>query len=219
MEKIFKSEFFVTLAVMAAALFLHKIFRVSDNFQTIAATISFLFLIPVLYIKIILKKPLKNFGMRIGDFKKGILYAIFSSVIFAAVFYFLSAKFDFFGKYVVPAHIVDNFTYFVYREVLVVGFFLALYEFFFRGFTLFYFYDKFKSGIYAVLFQTVLFLAFLALVNSFNWSTLPYMVMAPLAGLVAYKSNSILFSFLLSWISILILDSISVKIIIDSVIK
>lgn len=210
-------EIAIMLGVVAMSLFLYKEFIVSGSFQKIVATISFLLVIPVLYVKLVLKRSLKEFGIKKGDWKKGVAYSVPTLIVLAAVFYQLFDRFDFLNKYFMSVHSVSSFKYFVFREIVQVGFFVAIYEFFFRGFIMFYFSDKIKSGIYLVAFQSLIFYLFLWIAGSFGWSTLLYIILAPLAGLVAYSSKSILYSFVFSWLSVLVVDTIFIKLFINSV--
>jgi len=215
-KKIFKAETFVTIVIIALSLFLYMVFKVDGNFQKLVSTIGFLFLMPVLYIKLILKKSLGDFGIKIGDWKKGIIYSVICMFVLAIIFYFLFTKFNFIEKYYLPTSVIVNFKSFILRELLIVGFFIALYEFFFRGFVMFYFLDKFKSVYYSNLLQVIIFYLFLVSVGTFDWARAPYILLAPLAGIVAQKSQSILYSFIFSWIAFLIIDTVFIKIIIKT---
>ena len=201
------------------SMFLYSVFRTEGNFQIIVATISFLFVVPFLYIRLILKRSLNEFGIQKGDWRKGFLYSIFSILILTFIFYLFFNNFNFIEKYYLPASIVSNFKYFIFREVVKIGFFIALYEFFFRGFIMFYFSDKFKSCFYPIVIQSLIFYVFLIAVDSFGWATSPYILIAPLAGLVAYKSHSIIYSFVFSWISVLAIDTVFIKIIVSLALK
>lgn len=216
-KKILKGEVFITLTIIAISLFLYAVFRVEGDFQKIVTTISFLFIIPILYIRTILKESLYNFGIQKGDWKNGLKYSIFSLLILIPIFYILFNDFNFISKYYIPENSIISFSSFVFREIVVVAFFVALYEFFFRGFVMFYFSKKLNSGLYANIIQTSIFYVFLAIIGSFGWVVSPYIIMAPLAGMIAYKSQSIIYSFVFSWLVVLVVDTIFIKLIIDSV--
>lgn len=216
-KKVLKGEVFVTLVIMAVSLFLYEVFRVEGDFQRIVATISFFFVIPILYIRLILKRPLSEFGLQKGDWRVGMRLSLLALFILIPIFYFLFSNFNFIERYYIPVNSIASFSSFVFRELVVISFFIALYEFFFRGFIMFYFFNKIKSGLYSNIIQAVAFYAFLLMTESFGWVASPYIIVAPLAGLVAYKSRSILYSFVLSWVAILIVDTIFIKLVIDSV--
>jgi hypothetical protein len=198
------------------SLFLYKAFHVSDDFQRIFVAISFVLVLPVLYIKWVLKKPLRDFGLKIGDWKKGLMYGLLSAVILLIIFSLLFWKFDFVEKYYLPVNVIVNFKYFVLRELIVVGFFIALYEFFFRGFVMFYFLEKLSNKYYANIIQASFFYLFLVSMSTFDWARSPYIIVAPLAGLIAQKSGSIIYSAIFTWIVFLILDATFVKMIIQT---
>jgi hypothetical protein len=215
-KKIFKTEIFITIGIIIMSLFLYMVFRVNGDFQKIIATISFLFVLPILYIRLILKKPLSDFGMKKGDWKKGIFYSGISLFILAGIFFVLFAKFNFVEKYYLPIGAITSFKSFIVREILLIGFFVALYEFFFRGFIMFYFSNKVKLMYYSNLIQVMAFYLFLVSIDAFDWVRAPYIIVAPLAGIIAQKSQSILYSFVFSWLAFLIIDSIYIKIIVQS---
>jgi len=144
-------EDLITLGVIVACLGLFFLFPSQGPAQAITASLIFLFLVPFLYIKLVLKKSLRDYGWQIGNWKKGILFAAVSLVFSLLIFYALYHYTAFAKNYALPLIATQKFLYFVLYEFLLVGFFLALYEFFFRGFIMFSFAGK--IGIFSVVFR------------------------------------------------------------------
>lgn len=207
----FEKEFLITAIVAIACLFLVGTFPREDGFQLFILGAFFFFIIPWLYIKIILGESIRDYGIQSGKRAKGFLWMIFSFFFFFLAIYFSYRYFDFFSNYVLLKIVREKFWIFVGYEFFLVGFFLFLYEFFFHGW-LMGFLEKY-FGVFSVLFQFIVFVLFLALTNNFNWNFFPYMIINLLGGWVAYKSRSIWYSFAFGWIAIILLDTIFLKII------
>ncbi len=191
---------------MVFCLLMLRFFPEKDYFQKFIISLTFLFLVPFLYIKIVLKEDLKNFGLQIGSWKKGIAWSIFSLMGAFLVLILLYQYADLADKYYLPQGLIDNFGLFVFYEAILVSFFLALYEFFFRGFMLFSFIKKGK--FFSVILQFVAFLLFLIIAKDLNWSLTHYIIAAFFSGIVAYESRSLIYSYLFGWLFVIISDAI-----------
>lgn len=202
-------EDLITLAVIVVCLGLFFLFPSQGPSQAITASLIFLFLVPFLYVKLILKKHLRSYGWQIGDWKKGILFAAVSLALSLLIFYAFYHYTNFPKAYKLPLSATQTFWFFLFYEFLIVGFFLALYEFFFRGFFMFSFSGK--IGLLAVAFQWFLFMAFLYLGGNFTWQNFPYIVAAAFSGLIAWKSRSLVYSFLSGFLFIVIADALVIK--------
>lgn len=199
-------ELIVTSGVIVLCLVLFAIFPREGVFQEIIANLTFLLVIPILYIKIILKKKLGNFGLQTGDKKKGIIWAVLSLGISLLIFYIVYNYTDFPKYYRLPQEIMNNFWLFVFFEVLLIGSLTVLYEFFFRGFVMFNFTEKF--GYWAIAIQFLLFILFFLATGNLGWSVIPGIIIAPFAGVAAYKGRSLIYSFAVSLFFIIILDAL-----------
>lgn len=202
-------EVIITSGVIIICLFLYGIFPTSDLFQKIVSTLTFLLVIPALYIKITLRKDLKDFGLRKGDWKKGLIWTLLSFLGSLLIFYIVFQYTDFSEKYQLPKKVTEEFKIFLAYELLLVGFFTVLYEFFFRGLVMFSFSKKIKG--WAIILQALLFILFLALTNTFDWPMIPYAIFSLFAGIIAYKSDSLAYSFGASLLFTIIIDTITIK--------
>lgn len=202
-------EDLITLAVIVVCLGLFFLFPSQGPAQAITASLIFLFLAPFLYLKLILKKNLRSCGWQIGGWKTGIIFAIISLIFSLLIFYALYHYTPFSKNYALPLIATQKFGFFLLYEFLLVGFFLALYEFFFRGFAMFSFAGKF--GIICAGLQWLLFLAFLFLAGNLSWQNTPYMITGFFSGLITFRSRSLLYSFVFSLLFLLISDALIIK--------
>jgi len=204
----------VSVLMMVFCLLMIRLFPEENYFQKIIISVTFLLAIPALYIKIVLKESLKNFGLRIGNWKQGIAWIMLS---LAGSFFVIFLLYQYAGmaeKYYVPQNIIQDFGLFVFYEIVIVGFFIALYEFFFRGFIMFSFSEK--LGYWAVISQFALFILFLIIMKDFNWTFAPYLISAFFAGVIAYKSRSLFYSYLFSLLFVIISDAVYIYSLINS---
>ena len=202
-------EELITSAVTIACLALFFVFPASGPAQAITAGLVFFFLVPFLYLKFILKKSLQDYGWRLGDWKKGIVFAAISLAVSLLIFYAFYHYTQFSKAYRLPLVVTQKFGWFLIYEFVLVGFFLALYEFFFRGFILFSF--RAKLGRLSVAVQWLIFLAFLFIAGNLNWQNALYAVVALFSGLIVFKSHSLLYSFIFGLFFIIISDAILIK--------
>lgn len=208
-KSFFSTELYATGAVIAACLFFVGYFPKDDIFQEVVVGTFFFLIVPALYSKIILKKGLKDLGVETGDWKSGIMWIAISAVMLFLIYYILFHYTSFADKYSLPARAAAEFKYFVLYEILVVGFISALYEFFFRGFVMFIFKERF--GQLAIVIQAVVFLLLLAFSGSRDFSMVPLLVVSLFSGLTAYRSESLIYSFAVSLLSVVILDSVIIR--------
>ena len=209
-KELFDVENVVTLTVALVCILLFSFFPVKNLFQEIVLSLVFLLLVPYLYIRIILKKKISEFGFRISKWKEGffIMPACFlvMGIFMYLIFNYTTFKETYFlGDY----KLVNNFWYFFVYEFIAVNFFIFLYEAFFRGFLMFYFKSSFD--ILAVFIQFLLFLVFLDLMERLSMDYIFYIMTALLGGLIAYKSKSLVYSYLFSIIVLIASDIIYLK--------
>lgn len=205
----FTTELYATTAVIIACLFFVGYFPKNGIFQEVIVSTFFFLIIPILYSKIILKKKLKDLGVATGDAKSGIIWMVISAVMLFLIYYILFQYTNFTAKYSLPQRAAAEFKYFVLYEILVVGFITILYEFFFRGFVMFVFGKKF--GQWAIVTQAIVFLLLLSVSGSRDYSLVPLLVASLFSGLTAYRSQSLIYSFAVSFFSVVVLDSVIVK--------
>lgn len=208
---IFNKEDLVTASMILACLILYAIFPTRNVFQQIVSSTTFLLVIPLLYVKIILKKDLKDFGIKLGNWKTGVTWSTISLIMSISIAYIFFNYFELEHKYMLPRYIPNNFLLFVVYEVVLLGFFTFLYEVFFRGFLMFSFSKK--IGFWSVLLQTFLFLALFFSTRGLHWTLTPYIIFLIFSGITAYFSRSIFYSFATFIIFNIIFDSFYIHLI------
>lgn len=208
MEKTINKKSISDGVFIAACLSIYVFFPAADLFQQIAATVFFLVIMPLAYKKLVLKEKIGSLGFGMGDWKKGLALAA-GSLLAVSLLGYLAFEKDFdFSDYKLPERVVGSFPHFLLYELLVVPFFVLVYEIFFRGFLLFHFSDR--IGYWAILLQFLVLLLMLS-VQGFSPEFLPYLAFSPFAGFVSYKSNSIWYSFLGQYMFIFLVDISAIR--------
>jgi hypothetical protein len=199
-------ELLTTIVVILICLILYRLFPTKNNFQQIISSAAFLLIIPLLYIKMILKRPLGNFGIQLGLKKKGLILAALSIAISALAFYVLLQYTSLPERNNLPKIVTENFWFFLFYEIFLVGLFTVLYEFFFRGFVMFSL--SRYLGYWAVVIQFLIFSAFFLTYGVSDWSIYLYLIVSLPAGLTAFESRSLIYSFAATLIFIIIADAL-----------
>lgn len=201
---------------VAAAIFIlvslvaYAFFPTVDTFQQMTTMLVFFVVLPLLFNKIFLKKSLDFFGVCVGDWKKGLFWGAISLIIIGFIFFILFYYFEYLDQRKVSVFAAQSFGNFIYYEFLIVSFFVAVYEFYLRGFVMAIFKDRFKY--FSILIQAVLFLILVLSIGGASiYLFLPYLIFAPFGGFIAYKSKSILYSGISQFLLIIILDAVSIK--------
>lgn len=181
-------------------------------FQEVVLTLISLLLIPILYIKIILKEKLINFGCQLPTWREGLFIIPISFFIISIFAWIVFRHTDFLVDYSLGGTVVaKSVWYFMLYEFLLVNFFVVVYEFFFRGFLMFYFVKK--KDIWGVFIQWAVFMVFCGMSDKFSLDYIFYFISAILSGIIAYKSKSLVYSYFFSIIVLVIMDVIYLKLI------
>jgi membrane protease YdiL (CAAX protease family) len=198
-------EITITFCIILFCLLLSLFFPVNNSAQLLTKNIFFLILVPILYYKMILKKNISSFGLSLGDKKAGIFWGIVLLLINLAFFYLLYTFTAFEKNYILPNYIVHNFWIFLLYELILVNIFVFIQEFFYRGFILLYFSKQ--IGPLAIFIQFIFFVLFLLPTGSSFWQMSPALVISLTSGIIVYRSRSILYSWISTILSLIILDS------------
>lgn len=186
-----------------------EFFARSDGFnpamQGFIAGIIFFLVVPVLYSKMVLKESLKNIGWQKGNVSAGVLAGIASVILGGAIVVGLVFTFpEFREQYIFPATVEKSFVWFMLYELILVAFVTFIYEVFFRGFAQLLWLKEF--GLWAIFIQAAFFIGLFFLGDSLSWQMAPFIIFSPLAGFVAYRAQSMWYSFAASWIFIFLTD-------------
>ena len=201
-------RFIVTGSLVLFSLAFLGFFRESESvspvFQSLIVSIAFFLVIPLLYSKIVLKESLKNLGWQKGNMALGVLSGIVCVAIGLVAVFFLAKYFPFRENYLFPSLVETDFRWFVFYEIVLVGFTVLLYEAFFRGLVQYLWLSN--TGIFAILVQSALFFALLYFSDDLIWQKAPLLIFAPLSGIIVYYSHSLWYSLAASWIFFLLTD-------------
>jgi hypothetical protein len=199
----------VTSGMIILCLFLFVAFPTNNVFQKMIVYATFFVTIPILYVKIVLKENLKDYGLQIGNWKKGLLWGSLSLAGSLAVFYLIINYTKFPLSYNLNPLVTDQFSHFMLYEIFLVGFFVFIYEFFFRGIIMFSLAPKMRG--WSIVIQFILFILLLFCTGSFRWSMTYFIIGAAFSGIAAYQSRSLIYSISASWIFIVIADAWFIK--------
>lgn len=187
-------EDLLTLAVVAVCLGLFIVFPTAGSFQKITSALFFLFIVPVLHIKLILKKNLRSFGLNLNHKKDGLLWGSIMFLFLAAVFYFLSKYPPFINNYpIMPAYISTNFWVFSVYELILVNLLFFLQNFFFQGFLLFSFMEK--LGAKAVLIPIATYCGIILFSSGFIPKLIPSLFIFIIGTVISFKNKSFVYAY------------------------
>lgn len=198
-----------TTVVVASVLFLwffEESGEISPVLQGFIASVGVFLVIPIAYCRIMLGRPYSALGFHSGNAWAGIGGSILALIVALAALFVLWNFTPLLRGYYLPSIVKEQFFFFVLYEVVLSGFILLLYEVFFRGFIMLLWLRKW--GMWSVFAQAILFGLLLYAGGDIDATRIPYLIMAPFAGLIAYQSGSIWYSFGASWFFVLILDTL-----------
>jgi membrane protease YdiL (CAAX protease family) len=198
-------ELSVNSLVILACLILFLKLPATSSFQEISKEVFFLVIVPILYIKLILKRSLESFGFSLPKGKVNFFWAG-GTLIFSLIIFFFLIKFTGFkANYHIARTIQNNFGAFLFYELLTFNFLFLLQEIFFKGFVLFSFSPKFKS--WSILITAAIYCLALFSENYFVWQAAPLILFSFLGTWLVYKNNSFWLAYAVGLISIISLDS------------
>jgi membrane protease YdiL (CAAX protease family) len=203
-EMAFNRTFVVSNLVAVAGLVLTFVFSTERFMEGTLTTLVFLFLLPLLFIKLILRETASSYFLRWGELGSGVLWLTGTLLVFGGVLAALAHGADVLPQLTLPAKIRASFLLFVVY-VGITGFYIFLYEFFFRGFLLATWQRVW--GWWAVPAQAMFFSVIL---TARTWhggvgkEVVLYFLAGFFAGVVAERTRSTIFSFLFSYLSVIL---------------
>lgn len=195
----------ISSAIIVLCLFLVYLFPIQNSFQDFSRNLFFIFLLPILYIKFILKKNLSDYGFNLQNKEVGFAWAAGMLAVSFLIIFLLVHFYHFENNYPIPAYLAQNFWAFLFYELILVNFILFISEFFFKGFLLFTFTEK--LGHWAIAIQFLAYFLFLVSAGSLAWQSAPMIILSLTGGIVSYKSRSFIYSYLMGLMFLIMLDS------------
>ncbi len=167
---------------------------------------SLMFLIPVLSIKFVFRKKLRDFGFTFGDVKFGLLTsAVFFAFMFVTV-WIVSSSLEFTVAYPQGgSELKTNFQLLLFYEFCILVYMLG-WEFLWRGYMLFGL--KEKLGYYTIFIQMIPF--FILHKGKPELELFASIFAGIILGIQALRSRSFVYSWILHWLVMVSIDTISV---------
>ncbi|HQB59348.1 MAG TPA: CPBP family intramembrane metalloprotease [Candidatus Moranbacteria bacterium] len=198
-------KFIISIVFIFLLISVHIFFPITDVFQKVVAFLSFFVVIPILFNSLILKRKFDDIGLQFGDWKKGLIWSGTSTALIGIIFGIFIYFFGFYEKYLIPASIVNSYKDFILYSITTTLFFVVIYDLFFRGFLMGIL--QLKIGFWAVVVQAVVFIALAIFAGSVIWTLVPYMIFSLFAGIIVYKSRSIIYSSIMQFIILFLLNA------------
>ncbi len=165
-----------------------------------------MFLLPVILIKFVLKEDLKDYGFTLGDKKFGMITSILFLVVMLAVVWIVSGTKEFSTAYPQGGkRVSESAGNFIMYELCILVYMLG-WEFFWRGFMLFGLKPKF--GYYSVFIQMIPF--FILHKGKPELELFASIFAGIILGLQALRSNSFIYCWILHWLVMIAIDSLSI---------
>ncbi|MGB4943159.1 MAG: hypothetical protein WBO92_03540, partial [Candidatus Moraniibacteriota bacterium] len=172
--------------------------------QSTIAAIGIFLIMPIVYCKFLLGRPLSALGFQRGNAWAGIGGSILALIVALVALFVLWNFTPFLRGYQLPVAVEERFLIFVLYEILLSGFITLLFEVFFRGFVMLLWLQKW--GVWSVAVQAAIFGFLVYASGGVNASMIPALIFAPFAGLIAYQSKSIWYSYSASWFFFFLTD-------------
>jgi hypothetical protein len=200
-------EILASSFALIVCLILFYFFPAKGALQNLSRSLFFLLIVPVLYVKIILKKNVRDFGFSFSPDRKGLFWLGGTLLVAFLLAYALVSFTGFKDAYtkMIPTPVYANFRAFLLYELVFVNFLLFLHAAFFNGFILFTFKETF--GYWSILIVTLSFLVFLALIDALDWRMVPTIIAIALGSWTAYENRSFIYSYLMGFVFTIILDA------------
>jgi len=203
-------EFLTTTFLVVVSILFLGYFKSSDQvspeLQGLIVTMAVFLAIPLLYCKIILERPLSTLGFQRGNPWAGIGGGVLALGAAIGALFVLWNFTPLLEDYHLPVIVEEQFLFFVLYEIFVNAFFLFLLEVFFRGMVLLLWLRELR--VWGVFIQAFLFTGIFYLSDSMTAQAIPMILFAPFAGLIAYQSRSLWYSFAAGWFFLLLVDAL-----------
>lgn len=178
----------------------------SPVLQGFIASFGIFLAVPILYCKIILRRPLSTLGFRKGNPWAGVGGSVLALVVALAALFVLWNFTPLLKNYRLPVAVEEQFLFFVLYEVVLNGIIVFMFEVYFRGLIMMLWLRSW--GVWSVGVQTIIFAFFLFAGGDVNASTIPYLLFAPFSGLIVYQSGSLWYGLGASWFFFLLTDAL-----------
>ena len=203
-------EILVNSLVVLVCLLAVFFFPTEGLFQDLISMAVFLIATPILYVKLILKKDLAEFGFQMGDWKEGIWGMLTAFLFSAPLLYILINYTDLLQKQDPLKIMQGRFGDFLYYEAVFSLALVLMFEIFLRGFVLLG--TARKIGIWSIGLQFLLTLLLIWIIDIFPLGISYYLILGSFfSGIIAYRSRSLIFGLAFNVLFVLIADAVVIK--------
>ncbi|MBK8505903.1 MAG: CPBP family intramembrane metalloprotease [Saprospiraceae bacterium] len=151
-------------------------------------------ILPLLYLKLVLKGSLKDYGLSLGDTKFGLKWTLGLTLVIIPLMWIAAGMSDVRDEYPLARILFERRDLFIQFEAIYIIFYYVTWEFFFRGFLLFGL-NKSLGPQLAILIQTVS--SCLVHLGKPEGEVLGAILVGILFGILALRSGSIWYGWLL----------------------
>lgn len=198
-------EIAVNIAIALICLSLFFLFPTDGIFESVTKSVFFLFLIPFLYIKLILKRSIKEFGFNLQNARTGFFWGGIMLLVSLIALYFFARLTSFQLNYTLPQSATNSFWVFLFYEFILINALIFLQEFFFQGFILNTLASK--TRFWSVLLSALAYAGILLVSKNLDWQKLPLLVMSLSGGWITYQSRSFIYAHCATLALLIIFDT------------
>ncbi len=152
------------------------------------------FVLPAVYIKFVMHKNLKDYGLGLGDIKTGTKTLLLLIPIIVIAIYFAAGMPDVRSEYPLAKSLLQDQSNLMVYELAYVVFYYIAWEFYFRGFLLFGLKERF-GAFNAILIQTIS--SCLVHIGKPEGEIIGSIIVGIIFGLIALRTKSIWYVFVL----------------------
>jgi hypothetical protein len=171
----------------------------SGIWQSLFVYVMFFVVFPLVFVRFVLKESISRFGFRFARISRREMVLMFGLLgITIVLFWGVVEWFGVHAAVSAPEFVSSSFWLFFLYFFLLQGMFGVFYEIFFRGFLLIGIVET--LGFWSILLSLGAFWGFLFASGTFGWENFSIIVGSISASIVAYKTRSLVWSFLFSFL-------------------
>lgn len=186
--------FVATVFFIGTCILLSFFFPSNTETQNFIGNLFFLLIAPILYIKFVLKEKISQFGLNLKNKKAGFLWGGIMLFFSCLIMFFLIKETNFLANYQILTAMTKDFSIFLLMILIFFNSILFIQEYFFHGFILSFF--SLYIGKWAILLQFGIYFLTILIFKQDLWSFSPSLILSLTGGITAYKSQSMIYSYL-----------------------
>jgi len=204
LSKPFVTTGLLVLGVLFSYLFLPPTPGVDESVQALLWGSVFLILVPMLHVRLVLKRPISSMGFTRTARRFGLPAVFLSVVSLLSVWFLILRLYEVRTLYSLSPAVRESFPWFLFYETALVGTVSLIYETFFRGLVMLSWLSGF--GVVSVFLQSGIQVVFLGLTGGFVWQNVPMMLAGLASGFVGYYTRSLWYSWMTAWMTMFLAD-------------